>query len=128
VVVRRCLYLISLFFWIGGMVVLGALAALATFDALEASLGVAGRLEAVAVFRGTLRRFRFFEFGPTTTLLGCLVTLSYQRRRPGALGIRIATGLTILGVTLYLEFSVTGQIAKVESVIASNVALRTDMR
>ncbi len=39
VVALGCLYVIALVFWVGGMLALGALAAPATFDVLEAHHG-----------------------------------------------------------------------------------------
>ncbi|MEE2637086.1 MAG: DUF4149 domain-containing protein [Acidobacteriota bacterium] len=126
-VVLRCLYLMSLVFWVGGMVALGALAAPAIFDVLEASHGAGGRLEAGEVFSEMLRRFRFFEYASATILLGCLVTLSYQRPRSEALGIRVVTVLVMLGVSLYSGLGITGQIEELEDVLTMNVALITDM-
>ena len=118
----RCLYLMALVFWVGGMVALGALAAPATFDVLEAHHGFGGRLEAGDVFGEMLRRFRFFEYGSATILLGCFGTLFARTPRPSAIGIRIVTVVVMLGVSLYSGFGITGQIAALQLEIGRNVA------
>ena len=125
-VALRCLYLIALIFWVGGMVALGALASPATFDVLEAHHGLGGRLEAGEVFGEMLRRFRFFEYGSATILLGCLATLSFRSPRPAAIGVRVITVAAMLAVSLYAGFGITEQIEALEGVIASNLALVSD--
>ena len=125
-VALRCLYLIALVFWVGGMVALGALAAPATFDVLEAHHGAGGRLEAGDVFDEMLRRFRFFEYGSATILLGCLGVLSRQTPRPTAIGIRVITVVGMLAVSLYAGLAITGQIAAVQLTIENNIATLTD--
>jgi hypothetical protein len=125
-VALRCLYLIGLVFWVGGMVALGALAAPAIFDVLEAHHGFGGRLEAGEVFGEMLRRFRFIEYGSATILLGCLVALSYRTPRPTAIGIRVVTVITMLGISLYAGLVITGQIETVQVEIQNNVATLVD--
>ena len=125
-VALRCLYLIALVFWVGGMVALGALAAPATFDVLEQHHGVGGRLEAGEVFAEMLRRFRFIEYGSATMLLGCLGVLFYRTPRPTALGIRIITVVAMLGVSLYSGLGITGQLEAVQLEIGTNLASQTD--
>ena len=122
----RCLYLSALVFWVGGMVALGALAAPAIFDVLEAHHGLSGRVEAGAVFGEMLRRFRFFEYGSATILLGCLGVLYCQTPRPTALGIRIITVVALLAVRLYAGLGITEQIAAVHLEMASNAATSID--
>ena len=122
-VALRCLYLMALVFWVGGVLVLGALAAPATFDVLEAHHGFDGRLEAGDVFGEMLRRFRFFEYGSATILLGCLGVLHYRTPRVSAVGIRIITVAAMLAVSLYSGLGITGQIAAVQLEIESNIAL-----
>ncbi|MCH7747747.1 MAG: DUF4149 domain-containing protein [Acidobacteria bacterium] len=122
----RCLYLSALVFWVGGMVALGALAAPAIFDVLEAHHGLSGRVEAGAVFGEMLRRFRFFEYGSATILLGCLGVLYCQTPRPTAIGIRIITVVALLAVSLYAGLGITEQIAAVHLEIASNIATSID--
>ena len=125
-VARRCLYLIALVFWVGGMVALEALAAPATFDVLEAHHGVGGRLEAGDVFGETLRRVRFFEYGSATILLGCLGVLVYRSPRPAAIGVRVITVVAMLGVSLYSGLVIAGQLEAVQLKTGSTIASLTD--
>ena len=125
-VALRCLYLIALVFWVGGMVALGALAAPATFDVLEAHHGFGGRLEAGDVFGEMLRRFRFFEYGSATILLGCFGVLSYRTPRPAAIRIRVVTVVAMLGISLYSGLGITGQLEVLQFEIQSTVGSLAD--
>ena len=125
-VVLRCAYLMALVFWVGGMVALGALAAPATFDILEAHHGAGGRLEAGEIFTEMIRRFRFIEYGSAAVLLGCLGVLSYRPPRPTAVGILVLTVVLMLGVSLYAGFGIAGQIEAVQLDMERAVATLTD--
>ena len=125
-VALRSLYLLALVSWVGGMVALGALAAPATFDVLEAHHGAGGRLEAGDVFGEMLRRFRFIEYGSATILLGCLGVLASRPPRPPALLVRAITVVTMLAVSLYAGVGISGQIAAVQLEIASNIGALSD--
>lgn len=125
-VALRCLYLIALVFWVGGMVALGALAAPATFDVLEAYHGSGGRLEAGEVFEEMLRRFRYFEYGSAVILLGCLGTLVYRGSQAAALSTRIVTVVLMLAVSLYAGFGIASQVAALQTEINGNVAAWSD--
>ena len=125
-VALRCLYLTGLVCWVGGMVVLGALAAPATFDVLEANHGFAGRLEAGDVFGEMLHRFRYFEYGSATILLGCLGVLYRQTPRPPMIWVRVITVAVMFAVSLYSGLGITGQLAAVQLEIEANLATMTD--
>ncbi len=121
-VVLRSLYLLALVFWVGGMVALGTFASPAIFDVLEAYHGSAGRLEAGEVFGEMLRRFRSFEYGSAVVLLGCLGTLTYKGPRPSVIGIRVATVLLMLCISLYAGLGITGQLDGLQAEMAANIA------
>ena len=121
-VVLRCLYLVALVFWIGGMVALGTFAAPAIFDVLEIHHGAAGRLEAGDVFEEMLRRFRAFEYGSAVVLLAALGTLTYRGPRPAVLGVRVATVVVMLCISLYAGLGITGQIDGLQAEIEANIA------
>ena len=116
------LYLLALVFWIGGMVALGTFAAPAIFDVLETYHGAAGRIEAGEVFGEMLRRFRAFEYGSAVVLLGALGTLTYRGPRPPGLGIRVATVVTMLCISLYAGLGVTGQIDGLQLEMEANIS------
>jgi uncharacterized membrane protein len=121
-VVLRCLYLLALVFWVGGMVALGTFAAPAIFDVLESYHGSAGRLEAGDVFGEMLRRFRSFEYGSAVVLLGCLGTLTYTTARPPAIRIRMATVAVMLCISLYSGLGITGQLDGLQAEMRANIA------
>ncbi len=118
-VALRALYLFALVFWIGGMVAVGTFAAPAIFDVLETYHGAAGRIEAGDVFGEMLRRFRAFEYGSAVVLLGAL---TYRGPRPQGLGIRVATVVTMLCISLYAGLGVTGQIDGLQLEMEANIS------
>ncbi len=121
-VVLRCVYLLALIFWVGGMVALGTFAAPAIFDVLEAHHGVAGRLEAGDVFGEMLRRFRSFEYGSAAVLLAALGTLTYRGPRPSVLGIRVTTVVVMLCISLYAGLGITGQLDGLQAEMQRNIS------
>ncbi len=125
-VALRCLYLIALVFWVGGMVALGAFAAPATFDVLEAYHGATGRLEAGDVFDEMLRRFRYFEYGSAVILLGSLGALGARDRKLPALGVRIGTVVIMLAISLYAGLGIANQVAGLQTEIQGNMSAWTD--
>ncbi len=125
-VALRCLYLIALVFWVGGMVALGAFAAPATFDVLEGYYGATGRLQAGDVFDEMLRRFRHFEYGSAVVLLGSLGALGARDPKLPALAVRIGTVAIMLAVSLYAGFGIASQVAGLQAEIDGNLAAWTD--
>ena len=77
----RYLYLLTLIVWLGGMVTLGALAAPAVFEILEAYDPEMGRVLAGDVFGEILRRFHFVAYGSGVILLGYLGAMATRRPR-----------------------------------------------
>src|SRR5688572_7635932 len=58
----RYAYVLALVLWLGGMVVLGAIVAPATFQVLEASAPAVGRALAGALFGTILARFHYVAY------------------------------------------------------------------
>ena len=65
--------LLALTLWVGGLVVLGAIAAPSVFDVLAARHVPDDRVLAGAIFGETLRRFHLLSYGCGSVLLGTLV-------------------------------------------------------
>ncbi len=109
--------LLTLVIWIGGLVILGAVAAPAIFDVLSARAGADGRLLAGAVFGETLRRFHLVTYGAAALLLLTLVI----RRILGPRPMRFAWRLTIAGLmaiaTVTSGWFVAGRIAALQQTI-----------
>src|SRR3954466_7027043 len=64
----RYVYLLALVVWLGGMVVLGALVAPATFQVLQAAAPETGRALAGALFGVVLARFHYLAYGAGAVL------------------------------------------------------------
>jgi hypothetical protein len=99
----RYAYLLALVVWLGGMIILGALVAPATFGVLQASDPVAGRQLAGDVF-GAIRLM-----GP----------------KPAACTIRIAIVTAMLGVALYSGVFVLRDINTIQQVSPGGVSQLT---
>src|SRR5678810_634700 len=65
----RYVYVLALVVWLGGMVVLGAVVAPATFQVLQASEPATGRELGGAVFTTILERFHYIAYGAGALLL-----------------------------------------------------------
>jgi uncharacterized membrane protein len=110
----RYLYALALVVWLGGMLVLGAIAAPTTFEVLQASAGVQGRELAGAVFGSMLARFHYLAYGAGAVLLLTLGVMRVLGPRPIHSGVRAAIVALMLGVALYSGFVVLKQIDAVQ--------------
>lgn len=97
----RYVYLLALVAWLGGMVILGALVAPATFDVLQATEPVAGRALAGDVFGAVIARFHYVAYAAGALLLVSLGAMRILGPRPAAFGVRAAIIAGMLGVALY---------------------------
>jgi len=105
------------------MVVLGAVVAPATFEALPAREPETGRALAGAVFGASLLRFHWVSYacGIVTVLaLGAMAALG---PRPKAFAIRLAIATAMLGVAVYSGVVVLGGIDRVQREIGRGVAV-----
>lgn len=97
----RYLYILALVIWLGGMIVVGAVVAPATFGVLQAWDPETGRVLAGQVFGEVLRRFHLVAYAAGLILL---ITITVQRLigpKPRGYGIRAALIVVMLGVTMY---------------------------
>jgi len=97
----RYAYVLALVVWLGGMVMLGALVAPATFQVLQAADPVNGRVLAGELFGMTLARFHPIAYGAGAILLVSLVLMRVLGPRPPAFAIRALIVTGMLGVALY---------------------------
>jgi hypothetical protein len=114
-VILRYVALLALVVWVGGLVVLGAVAAPATFDVMAARHVADGRLLAGAVFGEVLLRFFYVSCGAAVIIL-----LSFALRRilgpkPRHLGRRALILFVMAGATLYAGVVVAGRIASLQT-------------
>lgn len=109
--------LLALTLWVGGLVVLGGIAAPSLFDVL------AGRPDhrelAGAIFSEMLRRFHLLSYGCGAVLVSTLLARGVLGPRP----VRFAAGLGIAclmsGATLYSGLVVSSGIARAQSAIGA---------
>ena len=97
----RYLYVLALVTWLGGMIVLGALVAPATFQVLEMVQGAEGRELAGAVFGAIIGRFHYVAYGSGAVLLLSLAAIAVLGPRPKQYAVRSAIIAAMLGISLY---------------------------
>ena len=97
----RYAYVLALVVWLGGMVVLGALVAPATFQVLQASSPEHGRALAGELFGTLLARFHYVAYGAGAVLLVSLAAMAVLGPRPAHFAVRCAIIATMLLVALY---------------------------
>jgi uncharacterized membrane protein len=110
----RYVYVLALVVWLGGMIVLGALVAPATFDVLQASEPVAGRALAGEVFGVMLARFHYVAYAAGALLLVTLAAMALLGPRPAAYAIRSAVIAVMLAVALYSGFVVLTRVEAIQ--------------
>ena len=97
----RYLYVLALVVWLGGMVVLGAIVAPATFQVLQASAPESGRALAGELFGTMLARFHYFAYACGGVLLISIGAMAVLGPRPRAFAVRLGLNTVMLLVSLY---------------------------
>jgi hypothetical protein len=121
-VALRYVYVLALVVWLGGMIVIGAVVAPATFEALEAKDAAVGRTEAATVVGEVLRRFQLVSYGAAVALLATLVTMKLVGPRPVGFGLRVGVVSAMLVATLAAGFLVNPRIASLRDSIGQPVS------
>jgi uncharacterized protein DUF4149 len=109
--------LVALTLWVGGLVVLGAIAAPSIFEVLAARHVVNDRMLAGAIFGETLRRFHLLSYICGTVLLLSLILRGILGPRPIWFAARVGTAFLMLAATAYSGLVVSRQIAGLQSEI-----------
>src|SRR5687767_7269569 len=97
----RYVYVLALAVWLGGMAVLGAIVAPATFGVLQASAPDNGRALAGELFGAILARFHYVAYGAGAILLLSLIAMRVLGPKPKAFAIRAGLVLVMLGLAVY---------------------------
>jgi len=100
-VALRYAYVLALVVWLGGMVVLGAIVAPATFQILQASAPDIGRALAGNLFGQILARFHYIAYGSGALLLVTFLAMAILGPRPRAFAVRLSVIAAMLLVALY---------------------------
>jgi uncharacterized membrane protein len=110
----RYAYVLALVLWLGGMVVLGAIVAPATFQVLQASAPETGRALAGELFGTILARFHYVAYIAGATLLVTLAVMRVLGPKPHAFAVRVLIVVVMLGIALYSGIVVLGAIDAVQ--------------
>lgn len=110
----RYVYVLALVVWLGGMILLGAIVAPATFQVLQASAPDTGRALAGELFGVVLARFHYLAYGAGALLLTTMAAMALLGPRPRAFAARCAIVATMLGVALYSGIVVLGQVDAIQ--------------
>ena len=110
----RYVYVLVLAVWLGGMVILGTLAAPATFDVLQQQQPTTGRVTAGAVFGEMLRRFHIVAYAAGGLLLACLAGMAMLGPRPVGFGVRVGIVVVMLVLSLYSGLVVSRQLERLQ--------------
>jgi hypothetical protein len=93
--------LVAAALWVGGLIVLGAVAAPAIFDTVTARGVADGRALAGAVFGEAFRRFHLVAYGCGAVIMSSLVARAALGPRPVHLGMRLGIVTVMLAASLY---------------------------
>ena len=111
---------LALVFWIGGLVILGAIAAPAAFDVLGPR-APDGRALAGAVFGETLRRFHAVAYVCGGVLLVSLAVRAVLGPRPRQFPLRTIVTVVMIGTALWTGLVLIPQIAEAQLAAGASV-------
>ena len=110
----RYVYVLALVIWLGGMVVLGAIVAPATFQVQQASAPENGRVLAGELFGTMLARFHYIAYSCGGILLVSIGAMAVLGPRPRAFAVRLGLIAVMLLISLYSGFIVLRTIESVQ--------------
>jgi hypothetical protein len=102
--------LLALTVWVGGLLVLGAIAAPSAFDTTAARQVPDGRVLAGAIFGETLRRFHLLSYACGAIILASLFARAVLGPRPSRFALRAMFAMLMLAASLYSGMVVSAQI------------------
>jgi uncharacterized membrane protein len=120
--VLRLAALLAIVVWIGGLIVLGGIAAPAIFEVVAARDLPDGRLLSGAIFGEMLRRFHLVSYICGAVILIALFVRAVLGPRPRRFALRAAIAALMLGAALYSGVVLSRTIARVQREIGEGVA------
>jgi hypothetical protein len=122
--------LLALTLWVGGLVVLGAIAAPSIFDVLAARHVIDNRILAGAIFGEILQRFHLLSYACGAVVFLSLILRGVLGPRPIWFAARLGTAFLMVAATAYSGLVVSRQITSVQSEIgvAPSSLPATDIR
>ena len=121
-VVLRFATVLAIAVWIGGLLVLGAIAAPAIFDVVALRQVPDARLLSGAIFGEVFRRFHLVSYGCAAIILVALSIRAVLGPRPRRFSTRVALTLLMLGGALYSGMVLSSRIAQVQQEIGAGIA------
>ena len=118
----RYMYIFTLAVWLGGMIILGTLAAPATFDTLQARNPSGGRVAAGAVFGEMLKRFHRVSYVAGVIMIASLIGMAALGQRPIDFGVRLGLLSIMLLLSLGSGMVVTARIEKLQQATAGPIS------
>ena len=115
--VLRYAGLLALTIWVGGVVVLGGIAAPSAFDVLAARQAADHRALAGAVFGEALRRFHLVSYGCAAVLIVTLLARGVLGPRPRGFAWRLAVAAAMACATLGSGLLISPRIARLQTAI-----------
>jgi uncharacterized protein DUF4149 len=113
----RYVCLLALTLWVGGLVVLGAIAAPSIFDVIDLRQAADGRSLAGAIFGEMLRRFHLLSYGCGGVVLGGLIARAVLGPRPRRFAFRLALAAVMLAAAAYSGLIVSPRIRQAQAEI-----------
>jgi uncharacterized membrane protein len=108
---------VALTLWVGGLLVLGGIAAPSIFDVLAARQLPQDRVLAGAIFGEVLRRFHLLTYVCGVVLLAALLVRGVLGPRPILFAVRLAIAFLMLIASAYSGLIVSAQIARAQAEI-----------
>jgi hypothetical protein len=108
---------LALTLWVGGLLVLGAIAAPSIFEVLAIRHVADDRVLAGAIFGETLRRFHLLSYLCGFVLLATLLARGILGPRPIWFAARLGTACLMVAATAYSGLVVSAQIARTQAQI-----------
>ena len=118
----RYTYLLALAIFLGGTIVIGGIAAPATFAALAGHDPAGGRILAGEVFGEVLRRFYLASYAAGGALFFSLIVMALLGPRPAGFFARAGIAAVMLALTLYSGLVLAAQITRLQKEIGVSVA------
>tara|TARA_B100001123_G_scaffold449662_1_gene615963 strand:- start:5174 stop:5650 length:477 start_codon:yes stop_codon:yes gene_type:complete len=119
------MYLLTLGTWLGGMVLLGTVAAPAIFQTLQISQGPGGNVLAGAVFGNVLDRFHYISYACGSLMFVSLIGMALNGSKPVAFALRSVIIIGMLALALYSGMIVSNRITQLQSEIGKNISPST---
>lgn len=119
----RVASLVVVAIWVGGLAVLGFVAAPEIFAALEAADPERGRLLAGQVFGAVFGRFQYWAWILGALLVALLITRALLGPRPRRLGIRVWTVTGMVTLSVVSALYITPRIDRIRQETRGAVAL-----